>query len=127
MLHGIAIQMKNALIQLKVFLFAALLSTPVFAWHTTSGTVESIFIYASTDTVLVGLSDHGTAVPECSNNKMFAINGARSESQRNRMLTVLLTAKTTGTPVNIAYNPSGGCVPYDRDSSAYREIRRIVY
>lgn len=119
--------MDKTLIRFNLFLFALLLSSPAFAWHTTSGTVKNIYAYANTDTVLVELSTHGAAVPECSNTKMFAINGAHPESRRNQMLTLLLTAKATGTRLSVAYNTSGGCVPYGGNNSAYREILRIIY
>lgn len=119
--------MDKALIRFNTFLVTLLLSSPALAWHTTSGTVENIYVYANTDTVLVELSAHGHAVSECSNTEQFAINGARSESRRNQMLTMLLTAKATGTRLNLAYNTSGGCVPYGGNNSAYREILRIIY
>lgn len=107
--------------------FAFISSNAYSEWENTSGTVISMNNYASTDTVLVKLSSPGVAVTECSNKDYFAIDGSLPENRRSQMYSALLAAKASGNSVTVAYENTGGCVPYGNNSSAYRGIRRIIH
>nr|BDD45206.1 hypothetical protein 12 [Saccharospirillaceae bacterium] len=97
-----------------------------FGWNTATGTVETINFYSTTSTVLVELSTDGTAVSECNNNTLFAVDGTQPEARRNQMVSALLAAKASGNTVSISYSTSGGCVAYGSNTNAFRGIKRLT-
>lgn len=113
---------------MKYLLGATLLifsSVSQASWIEASGKVTSLMTYSSTETVLVTLTSEGSPVEQCSNTTTFAISKSASEESRSRMFAMLLTAKTAGTTVAVAFNSSGGCEPWGANPEAYRIIKRL--
>jgi len=87
--------------------------------------VKNISTYSSTETILVNLDSHGTAVEDCTNTTTFAISKTISSEARARMYALLLAAKSSNSSVTIAFNDVGNCEPWDANQNAYRIITRI--
>ncbi|GLX84527.1 hypothetical protein tloyanaT_07790 [Thalassotalea loyana] len=94
------------------------------AWIDASGAVTSLVTYASTETVLVTLSNAGKDTG-CANKVTFAISKDISSEARARMYSMLLAAQSTGRSVVVTYNDTGGCEPWDANQNAYRKIVRL--
>ncbi|TDF39834.1 hypothetical protein EYS14_10080 [Alteromonadaceae bacterium M269] len=102
------------------------LPLPSFAaWLNTSGKVTSLVTYATTNTILVGLSVDGADVAQCSNKTTFAISKDIDAEARARMYALLLAAKTADTTVVVSYQDAGGCEPWSSNPSVYRRIVRL--
>ncbi|MDO6708529.1 hypothetical protein [Photobacterium sp. 1_MG-2023] len=95
-------------------------------WIDTSGKVFQIATYATTETILVYLDTSGSDVAECSDKQAFAISNTLSSEARSRMYSMLLAAKTAGTPVTVSYTNVGSCEVWGTNNSAYRRIMRLM-
>ncbi|MBD8513360.1 hypothetical protein IFO68_11805 [Photobacterium sp. CAU 1568] len=110
-------------------LIAVCLSSNAFSstnyWVDTTGKVLNIATYATTETVLVFLDNNGQDVAECSDKQAFAISNTLSSEARARMYSMLLAAKTAGTPITVAYTKVGSCEAWGSNNSVYRRIMRL--
>lgn len=113
-----------------IFILIALcLSSNAFSstnyWVDTTGKVLNIATYANTETVLVFLDNNGQDVAECSNKQAYAISNTLSSEARSRMYSMLLAAKTAGTPITVSYTNVGSCEAWDSNNSVFRRIMRL--
>lgn len=109
-------------------LIAVCLSSNVFSseyWIDTTGKVLSIATYATKETILVYLDNNGQDVTECSDKQAFAISNTLSSEGRARMYSMLLAAKTAGTPITVSYTNVGSCEAWGSNNSVYRRIMRL--
>ena len=94
-------------------------------WLNTAGKITSLTTYATTNTILVTLSNPGTDVEQCSNKTTFAISKDINAEARARMYSMLLAAQTSDRTVTVSYNDVGNCEPWDANLNAYRKITRL--
>lgn len=72
------------------------------------GVVVDVLTYADTDSIYFRLANQPASHPAC-NAAYFALSASVPEARRNRLYARLLTAKTTGEPINIGYDDVGDC------------------
>ena len=103
-----------------------LVSMNAQAWIIATGTVEQIYVYAGTDTILLKLSVAGPPSAACSDAAVFAIDGALPADRRQQLLATVMSAQARQAQVSVAYDNVAGCVNWDASANVYRSIRRIV-
>ena len=115
--------MKKIFISLCV-MFSTNASYADTVWLNTSGTVEMVSVYETTDTILFKLNVSGAPVSNCSNTTTFAISGSAPVDRRKQMLSLLMSSRVSSVPITVTYSDDN-CVPWDSNQNAYRQVRRL--
>ncbi|MCG7560746.1 MULTISPECIES: hypothetical protein [Pseudoalteromonas] len=97
------------------------------AWLTAGGSIDTIVVYANTNTILVTLQAGTSNLNNKCTTKSptLAISSGLTEERRNRMYSMLLAKKASGQAVSLTYDSTAACEPWDSNSSAYSRILRM--
>jgi hypothetical protein len=94
------------------------------AWLNASGKISAITTYTGKDHILITL-DSPVSGPSCNSDSVFAIAPEVPEDRKHLLLSVLLTAQSTGRPVDIAYDDTD-CIPWSSGTSMYFKAYRFT-
>ncbi|MBL4800725.1 MAG: hypothetical protein JKY45_02455 [Emcibacter sp.] len=93
--------------------------------HFPAAKVVRVSTYVYYDHIIFSLENSPTVRPDsCPTAGDFAIDPAVPAEQRQQMLSVLLTAKMTGTPLYVSYEGSASCIDFSGTPS-YLKVYRI--
>lgn len=103
-----------------------LMSSRAAAWITAAGTVEQIWTYSGTDTVLVKLSTPGAPSAACSDSTVFAVDSSLPPDRRKQMIAVFMSAQARQAEVQVSYDELAGCASWGGTPNIYRIALRVV-
>jgi tRNA A37 threonylcarbamoyltransferase TsaD len=99
---------------MKKMMVAMLLAIPLIASANYdanfTGTITQVLTYTHSDEILITVSGQPTSHPICTSFDHMAIDTAIPSERRQVVLSRILLAYASGTPVNIGYDSKDECI-----------------